>query len=487
MVRHLLALLVALAVSVGLLIACLPSHRVLTEASDAGCIDPDGFGGRGCFRCTPKTSDELLAACTSARFEAFDNGARIAELSADEGGSPLPPFDAGVPTEEGGSPPAPCSFDTKPNPVMILGATGFPMETLASAMGTHATLFYQEDSSCRGVASMYLGEPKLRGTVASFDATTAKRTECTLTEAHPADIALSTLFPETCASKAGLPAAVVPPPDVERFLGPVTVMMFAVPTASAERVISAEAAYRVFGFGNASGVAPWTDESFIFRRTPSSGNQTVVGLTLDLPADGFRGRDSNGSTNMLYALQTSSSPEKTIGISSCEVVDANRQFVRTLAYKHYGQPVGFYPDSDVGSFDRRNVRDGHYFMWSQLHVFVRSNGDPIAAVNPALGPAQARNEAVAELTRVMVQRRPPPVASVDLFTALKKLGNVPQCAMRVTRRREGAPLEPFTPESSCACAWEATSPGATPTDCVACTSDATCPLTRPRCRFGYCE
>jgi hypothetical protein len=488
-------------------LACLPSRRALLEAddaidgaADAGCIDKTGFGGRGCFRCVPKTNDELLSACTSARFEAFDNGARIAGFDPSdprpalpEAGPPYPVFDAGLATQDAGAESLPpCPLDSKPNPVMILGATGFPMNTLARGMGSHATIFYQEEGSCRGVASIVIGDPKLEGTIVYYDATTGEPTKCALREPHPADLTMSTLSPETCASKSALPSTVVLPPDVELFLGPITVMNFAVPAGSPERVVSAEAAYRVYGFGNGSGVAPWTDESFIFRRTQNSGNQTLTALSLGLPVDAFRGRDSNGSTNMLYALQTSPSPARTIGISSCEIVDTNRQFVKALAYKHYGQPVGFYPDSEVGSFDRRNVRDGHYFLWSSLHVFVRTRGgDPVAAVNPGLDPdgskAADRNAAVGLLTLVMVSRVPPPVASVDLLTALKMLGNVPQCAMRVTRRREGAPLEPFTPERTCACAWEATSPGSTPTGCVPCTTDEVCPLSHPRCSFGYCE
>jgi hypothetical protein len=497
MVRRLFAIAAALAAA--LWIACLPTRRVLVENDDSidgGCIDTAGFDGRGCFRCVPKTSEELLSACTSARFEAFENGARIAGFDPSDprppvpqGGPTYPGFDAGVVTQDAGADPPPCPLDRKPNPVMVLGATGFPMETLARAMGTHATIFYQEEGSCRGVASIVIGEPKLQGTIVYFDATTGAPIKCTLAEPHPADLTMSTLSPETCGSKAGLPSTFALPPDVEDFLGPITVMNFAVPAASPERAISAEAAYRVYGFGNGSGVAPWTDETFIFRRTPSSGNQTLTALSLGLPVEAFRGRDSSGSTNMLYALQTSPSPERTIGLSSCEIVDTNRQFVKALAYKHYGQPVGFYPDSDVGSFDRRNVRDGHYFLWSSLQVFVRTkSGDPVAAVNPVLDSDGAkRSAAVAKLLLVMVGRVPPPIPSVNLFTALKMLGNVPQCAMRVTRRREGAPLEPFTPEVACGCAWEATSPGATPAGCIPCTNDGACPLSHPRCSFGYCE
>src|SRR5438105_1399490 len=59
------------------------SPRETTGASFASeCVDPSGFGGRGCFKCEPKTNEELLNACTTSRFEAFDNTARIVGYSS---------------------------------------------------------------------------------------------------------------------------------------------------------------------------------------------------------------------------------------------------------------------------------------------------------------------------------------------------------------------------------------------------------------------
>src|SRR5437879_7315780 len=46
---------------------CVSGGCVAGSAGDAGadanCWDPNGFGGRGCFSCTPSTSEELLNAC----------------------------------------------------------------------------------------------------------------------------------------------------------------------------------------------------------------------------------------------------------------------------------------------------------------------------------------------------------------------------------------------------------------------------------------
>lgn len=464
-----------------------------------GCIDPTGFGGRGCFRCAPTTSSELLSACTTSHFEDFDNARRIANFEpsdprptvVQQGPTP-PPFEASTETQpDPNAPAAPaCVITPSMHPVMILGATGFPMETIAKAMGNQATVFYLEKSSCEGVAAMVLNQ-RLSGEVLTYDPN-GVASRCTLAEEHPADLTLSALFAPSCANQAGLAEPVSLPAQVEDLLGPINPVMFTVPATSKERAISAEAAYKVYGFGNLSGVAPWTDEQYVFRRRAGSGNQLTVALTLGLPVGELRGRDSNGSSNMLKALLASDAPGRTLGISSSEIVDTNRDVMKTLAYKHYEQPVAFYPDSDAASLDRRNVRDGHYFPWMPLHVLVRtSGGDPVAAADSALDPdgsqRSLRDATVKLLSYVMVNRQQAPVRSVDLFGALKRTGTVPQCAMKVTRAKEGAALTSFTPPVSCDCAFEAATPGNTRSDCTPCRDASECTSQKPTCSFGYCE
>lgn len=468
-------------------------------ATPEPCIDPSGFGGKGCWSCPATTSEQLLSACTTARYETFDNRERIAGFDPNdprppaEPGPALPPFEGGSSTEpDPNAPPAPaCPIATKPNPVMVFGATGFPMETIAKAMGGHATIFFQEKGSCEGVASLVLSQ-RMSGEVVYYDADGTKN-RCALQEEHPVDVSLSALFAQTCANQAGLAEPVALPADIADFQGPVSPVMFAVPATSKERAISAEAAYRVYGLGSGSGVAPWTDEHVVFRRRASSGNQQTVALTLGLDPNTLRGRDSNGSSNMLQALLTVSTPQKSLGISSSEIVDTNRDVMKALAYKHYGQSAAFYPDSDPGALDRRNVRDGHYFMWMPLHVLVRtSGGDPVAPSNVTLDPEGAgkadRDAAVKRLVYVMTSRQQAPVASVDLFGALKRIGTVPQCAMKVKRAKEGAPLEPFTPTVACGCAFEAAAPGTTSPDCTPCKTQSDCAGSGKNvCSFGFCE
>lgn len=482
---------------------------------DGGCIDPTGFGGKGCYRCTPTTQEQLLSACTTAKFETFDNAARIKDFDPTKPQPDLPvdagpyfgDFDAGPTTSstvDGGTT---CPINNVNLPVMVLGATGFPMEVIASSMGNTLTMFYKEASSCLGVGTMVKNAPKFKtgDIVAYWDANGTKST-CTMGDDYAADIGISGLFTESCAGTSlgggeTLPNDVTLPPGVADFLGPVNPAMFAVPATSLQKVISAEAGYRVYGFGSndgvplAKGVDPWIDETHIFRRTATSGTQQIVARSLGLPLGGLRGRNSTGSGAMLKALRDSD-PAHALGISTSEVVDVNRSFIKSLAYQHYKQPVGFYPDSDSGQFDRRNIRDGHYFLWIVLHVIANTKaGDPIAGNDGRLLTTNAgavtqadRDAAVKKLVFVMVSREEPPVKSVNIFNALKVVGNVPQCAMRVTRKVEGGNLEPFLPSTSCGCAFEAASPGTTSNDCKSCTGSADCVGTkRPTCSFGYCE
>lgn len=478
---------------------------VVDAAGDGGCIDPTGFGGKGCYRCAPQTNDDFLNACTTSSFEAFDNAARIQGYDPNvpmpplvDGGPALPIFDAGASgptTETDAGDVKSCAAAgqalTQPNPVMVLGGTGYPLGTIAKAMGSAATIIFLEKGSCDGVATILTNSPKMIGKVVWYAADGTAST-CVLDDEYPADIGSAGAYAETCAGQSGLPANVQIASDQADFLGPVNPVMFTAPARSAERVISAEAAYKVYGFGSASGVTPWIDESFIYRRNAGSANQQSTARTLGLPVDALRGIDSNGGSKMYNVMLQTTAPDKTIGISSSEIVDIHRDTMKSLAYQHYGQRAGFYPDSSPGSFDRQNVRDGHYFMWIPLHVFTRTSaGDPVGAPGSALeagtNTKTARDAAVKALAFVMASRQEAPNKGVDVFGSLKTLGNVPQCAMHVTRAKEAAVLTPYTPSTSCDCAFEAASPGDTPANCQACSDATSCPSTHPTCSFGYCE
>ncbi len=144
-------------------------------------------------------------------------------------------------------------------------------------------------------------------------------------------------------------------------------MTLAVPNSSTEKSISAQAAYSVFGFGQASSqVPPWDQVASIFQRGPTSGTQAMIGAA-DPGRRWPRGtlsvvevehlehdhRDRTGANGTAAAANT-------IGVLAAEDADANRATLHELAYQHVGQHCGYLPDSAPNKFDKRNVRDGHY-------------------------------------------------------------------------------------------------------------------------------
>jgi hypothetical protein len=308
--------------------------------------------------------------------------------------------------------------------------------------------------------------------------------QCTLDRAYAADFGSGGLFWDSCST---LPQ----PPDIEDLQGTVNPVGFIAPVASTQKAISAEAAYRVYGLGAAADVSPWVDESVLFRRNATSGNQTETARALGLPVDRLRGVDTRGGVNMgkLVGAVPPSKAESALGFSSSDVVDASRTTLRVLAYQHFGQSVGFFWDADPNAYDRRPVRDGHYFEWVLGHVFVHVSDGAVIGANADLDALRTPT-LLSDLVDYLTLRKPLP-RGIDVIAAFKDpaggSASIPFCAMRVTRRRDGGPLEPYVPPRSCGCAFEAAPPGDEPPECKACTQDTECPASRPACSFGYCE
>jgi len=233
----------------------------------------------------------------------------------------------------------------------------------------------------------------------------------------------------------------------------------------------------VWGFGAESGVEPWTAPNLIFKRFFDSGVQQVISATIRLPMNAWFGIPINGSGEMKPALLASTDPARTIGITSADQADAqdSRANLRTLAYQHYEQSCGYLPDSTQGSFDKKNVRDGHYTIWAPYHFYSRKSD-------------RANDQRIANVINYFTGAKRLPNPNTDLITTLKQGGLVPSCAMRVEREKEGAVIKPYKPPTACGCYYDVTSPGGSvPPECASCQTDRDCPVERPICSFGYCE
>jgi len=387
---------------------------------------------------------------------------------------------------------------TARNPVYVAGSTAAKpilaqVAKFLAAQNPPVTIVYSGQGSCAGVDAILNGTP-LRGAVATatalstWDATGAEL-KCDLaaapapattsgatpgtTSALPtrtvvADIGLSDVFASTCFSlPGGLPS------NVQDFLGPVQTMTFVVPKSSPERSISAEAAYYVFGFGATSGASPWTDEAWLLHRDAQSGTERMIATAIGVPPGRWKGTGTTSSTDLLGRLTAPGTGAQTLGILATDVAQSNLGMLNILAYQHFGQTCGYYPDRDATTNEKINVRDGHYAIWGPVHLFTRLGG--------AGYPANAyAGDVIGYVTGTKVAP-----AGLDLVALEAQSHVVPPCAMRVRRTEELGPLASFAPPGACGCYYDKVANGST--SCQVCASAHDCPAASPACSYGYCE
>jgi len=344
-----------------------------------------------------------------------------------------------------------------------------------------ATIVYRSQGSCNGVSAVVSGTPMAPADGSTTNAlywdsssltlangsATAKEEKCTFTgpsAAVFADVGVSDVFPQTCGlALQGLPQG------VSDFQGPIQSMTFAVPKSSKENVISAEAAYLVFG---SAALSPWSDVNQLFRRNSSSGTQQMIGTAINVDAARWVGTDKGSSDNVFLAMSgvlEQATADRSIGILAADY--SARPELKQLAYQHYGQRCGYRPD--VKPLDKRNTREGRYAIWGPIHLLTQ--------VDP--GSGFAKKQLASDLIAYLTGAEPPPLG-VDLIRTEVALHIVPPCAMKVQRKTEIGPMLPFTPARACGCAFDKEATGSTA--CKPCTSNSQCAGSES-CNFGFCE
>lgn len=358
-----------------------------------------------------------------------------------------------------------------PNPVFM--SIGDTQVNLIKALGKqlrdaeNVTLIWRATGSCTNLDTLYT-KANLSGTLsyipANFDPKATPPT-CTLAmPGVPADMANSIVFLEGCPSMK--PAAVT---DV---LGPVQSFVFVVPTASGQSAITAEEAYFTFGFGQSGMVTPWTDEKQLFIRPVTKGTIISMAASIKVPAGKWKGMSIDMSKDVANQVAMAINPQTALGILGSEVYDQYRASLKALAFRAFGQYHAYFPDSASSGFDRRNVRDGHYHMWSYTHWLYWTDGQ-----GKALNPLARRVADLIAGNAVM------PAPTFETADTIQKVGLVPICAMKVQRTVEGGDFTPFSPDAPCGCYFDQLVTGKT--NCTACTDDTPCQ--GGKCRRGYCE
>jgi ABC-type phosphate transport system substrate-binding protein len=367
---------------------------------------------------------------------------------------------------------------TLPGPVYLAGSTAAKpfvalVGKLLASQNPPVTVVYTGQGSCIGVDAVLNGTP-LKGmgaTALSYWDSAGTEQKCDLATEGPvlvADVGISDVFATTCYRlPGGLPS------NVADFLGPVQTMTFVVPSASPEVSLSAEAAYYIYGFGAGSGVEPWTNEAMIFRRDELSGTQRMVAAAIGVDAARWKGTGTTGSEDLRKKMIATMPPGRVIGILSTDVAQENRDNVKILAYQHFGQTCGYYPDREQTSNEKANVRDGHYAIWGPLHLLTRLNGSGFP-VKPAAA------DVIGYLAGTKTAGD-----GLDLVALEAQRHVVPQCAMRVKRGSELGALASYAPPGACGCYYDKVANGST--SCTPCTGPRDCPASAPACSYGYCE
>lgn len=374
---------------------------------------------------------------------------------------------------------AAAACDTLPNPIYLqVGDTQLNlMKRLGRALRDNAskpiTLVFVTSGSCVNIQAIYTKVPitgnmqyiPSRAENANWNPATSATSTCTApTGGVVPDIANSALAVAACTTET-------PPATVHFTIGPIQAYVMAVPAASSQTAITYEEAYFVFGYGAAGMVAPWIDEAQMFIRTVTKSTLLAWGANISVPADKWKGMRFDGSPMVVSALQMSTSPEKAIGILGAEVADGLRSSLRILAFRAKGQYAAYFPDSTSTSRDKKNVRDGHYTVWSPT-VWMDTTDAGGAPVKP-------------DARYVIDLIAGNPVTPAPNFIPLESVaavGLVPDCAMGVTRTFEGGPLSIFHPAQSCVCKYESLVDA---TSCQTCSATQAC--TSGVCRDGLCE
>ena len=318
-----------------------------------------------------------------------------------------------------------------------------------------------------------------------------------------ANVGFSDVFPSSCTSLppswGGTPP-IDPLPNTayEDFFGPVQVMEMVVPTNSGAKAITYEQAELVWAYGAAAGIAPWTDDNLLFRRSPTSGTQTMIGAAIGLDPRTWKGVTCASSAAIVTDLEsvisnllpegdsgTTSAIEAAMGILSSDYAGANAATLRALAFQDQGQGCAWTPDSSSSAFDKRNVRDGHYPIWGPSHLITSVTGG--VPTNPIVN----------RLYAALNGQDPGLAAKLDVVSLYATHFIVPSCAMHVSRLSDGQNYSAYLPpgRTGCSCYYDSVVPLDQPDpECTGCTTDADCSAASPArvCNIfsgasGFCE
>jgi hypothetical protein len=378
--------------------------------------------------------------------------------------------------------------DTLDNPVYFPATT--LMESLlarvspvladASRAGTdQMTIIHFPLSSCL-TYDLHKDQQPLTGTAIYYDAEGTQLTcDMPLDQDIGSDLSAMDVGGQTCLGGE------TPPEHLVEYPAHVETLGFVVPRNSSQNAITATEAYYIMKFGGEAEreVAPWTNPDFVLVRNPGSSTQLTIGANIGIAGTQWNGalRGNAGSGDVrdaVIAENTTGNAEQVLGILNSSKWEAATDDMRVLAFAPFNGCQGaVFPDAKSTSRDKRNVRDGHYPIWTNLRFVVRTDGSG-ATISGNGERAAARAQRFVDLLTG--------VASIDALNvpeAVIATGNIPPCAMGVQREVDGGPISAFEHPAPCACFFEEENGVAS--GCDTCETDDDC--AEGACRFGFCE
>ncbi len=389
-----------------------------------------------------------------------------------------------------------------PSPVFLAGSSAFEPILSLLALQVKAkqgiSIIYSPISSCNGISSIY-NDPSLGFGTAPLpltatphyymqsptDPTVSAYCSCVLSGNTYASIGVSDVAFDSCQG-------VTKPASLGEWLGPEQAMLIVVPEANVTTTaISAEQAGVIWGCGQTGNFPPFNDNNAIQQRSSTSGTQIMVARNIGssdgkggyrtVPENAFKGNANSSSSALFSSLLSVPNPQTAIGFLANDFYSTHRAQLNSLAFRGFGQKYAYYADTDSTTDDLLNVREGRYMIQGPLHFFA-----PLTATLD--GGAPAPNPAISLILDWLTGAVP--IDSADPGSYVRTVstnGDVPQCAMKVRISKDGGSFTPYTPPTSCDCAFRRAKSLKIPAGtCAPCTSDATC-TGGTRCQTGYCE
>jgi len=347
--------------------------------------------------------------------------------------------------------------ESDPNPLTVV------WQLTSSCGGIEALALDTKDSSC-ATGACITGKAKFWTQDWQDSAPKTCNLEATGTKV---DLALSDVFPATCPGFGGNQ-----PAGLLDWRGPVTPYALVMAKQAIEQAMHAEEAHFVFGTGKSAGVKPWLNDAKIFVFGDRDAGQLLLGSRIKLGPGKWKGTQVASPDDLILGLLTD--PPSAVGILPTPLAELRRNDVRTLAFQALGQHGAFFPDRKATSFDKQNVRDGHYPLWGFLHAVLRE--DPIQAGNP-------KSQNGARLAKILLAQAQVGKDKQEVLPMQVAAGFVPQCAMRVTRTSDAGVLTPYNNTEPCHCWFEKNVTNGL-LGCMECPS-GTCAV--GTCRRKFCE